>query len=117
MGRSYKMPLIIRTRKAGRFLGAWQVRAKYGHPGHGQPNAENLGKWRDAFNNSLLPGGPNDHLGLNYWLHEDLEIFDQNSGRVVATYRAPMFEVIPDSYLGRPGRSGGGQQYPKLNEI
>lgn len=89
MGKSKIIPFVIKTR-LGKFIAPFNVKQD------GKPTTENLSKWRDGFNNSLRPGGTNEHLGLNHWLQTDLIIVDQRSGypEVVALFEAPKFEVI-----------------------
>ena len=99
MGRSRIVKLIIRKTKDKWYLGSWRIKSSRIHgPGMGQPTAEALGRWRDKFNQSLLPGGANEHLGPCYWLQCNLEIFDQVTGEVVASYQAPMFEALPNFF-------------------
>jgi hypothetical protein len=88
MGRSYLITRIVRKVRTGEHLGEWR-------PSYGKPTSANLGTYRDAFNASLLPGGVNAHLGTGSWLLCNLEIYNQRTGKVEATYVAPMFETIP----------------------
>lgn len=95
MGRSIKIKLIIRTKKGHHFLGEWKPIKRYNQlTGYGKPTPENLSKWRDDFNQSLQPGGANEHLTLKHYLQTDLEIYNQFTHEVVCSHIAPMFEVI-----------------------
>lgn len=89
MGRSNIIPIIVRSAKTQQYLFPWQV--KY----MGRPSESNLSKARDTFNLSLLPGGANAHLGIKHWIQTDLEVYDQKKKKVIATYKAPKFEIIP----------------------
>jgi len=88
---------IIRKARTGEFIAPWDIKLGCNKTGCGQPTAENLSKWRDQFNNSLLKGGVNEHLGVNSWLQCRLEIYDQISKEIICTYNSPMFEVIPNN--------------------
>lgn len=69
MKQSEKIRLIIRTRNGHQFLGEWKPIKRYNQlTGFGKPTPENLAKWRDDFNQSLKPGGANEHLTLKYYL-------------------------------------------------
>jgi hypothetical protein len=95
MGRSFKLKLIIRTKGGHHFLGEWKPIKRYNQlTGFGKPTSENLGKWRDDFNQSLKYGGANEHLGLKYWIQSDLEIYNQFTNQVVCEHFAPKFETI-----------------------
>lgn len=89
MGRTKIMRLVLRKSRNKEFFCEWKTKE------YGKPTTENIGKFRDAFNNSLSIGGANQHLGTNYWLQCGLEVYNQITKEVVATYSAPMFETIP----------------------
>lgn len=60
----------------------------------GKPSQDTIEAYRQRFNASLKPGGANAHLGETAHLLCNLEVYDQRTGEVVATHRAPMFETI-----------------------
>jgi len=94
MGRSKICKLIIRSKRDHYFYGEWYINNKKQFLGYGKPTPENLSKWRDKFNESLKPGNANSHLGSDYRIQRDLEIYNQVTGEILAEYKAPMFEVI-----------------------
>ena len=62
-----------------------------------KPTARQLAAYRQAYNQSLEPGGANQHLqaALGYaprW--GTLRAVHQKSGQVVATYTPPLFEQL-----------------------
>lgn len=81
------IPRTIRKARTGEYLGEWSKQC-------GKPTTDNLSDWRDRFNASLKPGGANAHLGPQYHIQCKLEIFDQRTKKVLATFNAPMFETI-----------------------
>lgn len=89
MGKTKIMRLVLRKAKNKEFVAEWKPKE------YGQPTTENIGKWRDHFNQSLLPGGINAHIGVDGWLQCKLEIYNQITQQVIAAYSAPMFESIP----------------------
>jgi hypothetical protein len=88
MGRSKIIRLILRKYRTKEFVCQWRKE-------YGRPTAENIGKFRDEFNQSLLKGGVNEHIGVNGWLQCGLEIYNQITNEVKAAYKSPMFEVLP----------------------
>lgn len=84
------IPLIIRKSVSKQFI------CEYNKKYSGKPTAENLSKWRDGFNQSLKPGGANEHLTVSAWLQCGIEIYNQITGEVICTHNPPMFEVIND---------------------
>ena len=95
MGKSEKIPLIIRRTKTKEYIAAWHYKSAANVHGLGKPTDKKLGDWRDEFNKSLLKGGANDHLGINYWMQYSIEVYSQITGEVLAAHNPPMFEVIP----------------------
>lgn len=89
MGHSKVIPIILRRSKTKQYIAPWNIKTD------GEATSDNIGKWRDGFNQSLLDGGANAHLGINHWLQCGLELYNQITKEVLATYTAPMFEVIP----------------------
>ena len=89
MGKTKTMRLILRRTRNKEIISEWKPKE------YGKPNAENIGKWREQFNKSISPGGANQHLGTKYRLQCGMEIYNQLTGEVVATYSAPMFETMP----------------------
>lgn len=87
MGKSQIVPLVVLT-KLGNFVSPWHTKQD------GKPTNKNLSDFRDAFNQSLKKGGANEHLGVNHWLLTDLKIVSQITGKILATHKAPMFEII-----------------------
>jgi hypothetical protein len=65
--------------------------------GHGQPTADNLEKYVEAFGKSMNPGGCNAHLsdGLGYIPYPTSAYIKENrpGGTVLAEWKAPMFMV------------------------
>ena len=88
---------IIRKSRTGEYFAPWNIKSGCNKTGSGQPTPENLSKWRDQFNSSLLKGGANEHLGIKYWLQCRLEIYDQIRKEIVCTFNSPMFEIIPSN--------------------
>lgn len=87
---------IIRTSNGHKSFGEWRTRKTVQIPyADGRPTSENLSKWRDSMNKSFLKGGSNEHIGIRGWIQERIEIYDQFTGSIVATFNPPMFEVIP----------------------
>jgi len=78
--------------------GAWNVTDRnYPGSGYGRPTAANLERWVRAFNKSMSPGEVNHHVSkaLGYLLHvSNARIVRQKDGRVMAEYRAPLFETF-----------------------
>ena len=78
---------------------AWQVRAKYGRPGDGQPTPANIDRWVTAFEQSRIDGA-NKHLGIASVV--EAWIVDQENGNeVVARWvrsemrkDEPKFQII-----------------------
>ena len=95
MGKTQIIPLIIRRSATKEYLSSWPVKSKTNVHGLGQPTTERISQWRDKFNESLLKGGCNEHLGIKYWIQYKLEVYNQKTGQIVATFNPPMFEVIP----------------------
>lgn len=88
MGRSKTIKYVIRKSSNGHFWGEWMTKQ------YGKPTPENLSKWRDEFNQSLQPGGVNEHIGINGWIQCKIEIFNQFTGSTVCSYNPPLFEII-----------------------
>ena len=64
---------------------------------YGKPTEANAKRFRNDMNASFQGGGTNYHIteGLGYVLHySDAQIVEQKTGRVVAKYKAPVFEVV-----------------------
>lgn len=98
MSKDRLITFIIRTSRGHKFLGEWRTRKSFqGIPSYGKPTSENLSKWRDGMNESLLPGGTNSHIGINGWIQQQIEIYNQKTGQIVCTYQPPMFEIIPNT--------------------
>lgn len=75
---------------------AWTVRSGTNKTGHGQPTEANIRRWRDKFNASFELGGVNEGVSraAGYVVRAgNCRIVHQLSGRVVARFQAPMFEV------------------------
>jgi hypothetical protein len=95
MGKTKIITRIIRRAKTGEYIAPWNVRSKTNVHGLGKPTPERLGEWRDNFNESLLKGGCNEHIGIRGWIQYKLEVFNQKTGIVEAEFNPPAFEVIP----------------------
>lgn len=97
MGRSRLFKYVIRIETDEPFVAyspmEWRVAGSrlYG-PGFGAPTTENIALWVKRFEGARHPGGPNAHLGpcrvRRAWVECNL------SGSVVATWSAPLFEVV-----------------------
>lgn len=61
---------------------------------YGRPTPENLEKWVMGFAESMKPGGVNAHLCETaiYW-PVSAKVVHQDSGNIVARWKAPMFMV------------------------
>ena len=94
MGKIQKITLVIRRTRTQEFMGEWRTTSKVNAPGYGKPTADNLKKWRDKFNQSCRSGGCNEHLGINGMINYQIEIYNQKTGEVLATYNPPLFECI-----------------------
>jgi len=99
MGRSYTPRYVIKINGAGRTNAVqimpmeWRSRARGPYEGYGKPTEANLAKWVEKFNESLRPGGCNDHVGERAQVTK-ANIVDQFTNEVVATYEAPAFQVV-----------------------
>lgn len=63
----------------------------------GKPTESNLDEWVRVFENSCLPGGCNQHLGVDPVL--SAKIIDQRKGSLLCTWnrssrKEPLFQVI-----------------------
>lgn len=54
----------------------------------------NLENEREQFNNSLLKGGANEHLGLKYRIWDVRLRTNKKAFDIVSEYTAPMFEIF-----------------------
>lgn len=95
MGKTKIIPLIIRESRTGKYIAPWHIKSAANVHGLGQPTTEKLSEWRNQFNQSLLKGGCNEHIGINGWLQCSLEVYNQITKQIVCKYSAPMFELIP----------------------
>lgn len=89
MGKTRLIPVVVQehTRTGWNHFGEWK------NSQSGKPTNENLATYRKVFVDSTKPGGCNDHLGPTNT--GNLRIVDQrNGGKVLATYTAPLFEVV-----------------------
>lgn len=91
------MSLITRVIKTNLgTMGEWHVRKSYKAPTpYGKPNAENLQKFVDAYHDSLK--GVNKHLvreGYPLPLITWVEVYNQKTGNVEATWQAPAFAEV-----------------------
>lgn len=94
MGRSYTPAYRVETNdRCVHGSMEWRCRRRGQVPGYGNPTEANLAKWVEKFNASLKPGGVNEHVGDRARVFK-AQIVDQFSGTVVATYEAPMFQVV-----------------------
>jgi hypothetical protein len=63
----------------------------------GRATPARLAEWVEACNKSFLPGGVNGHVsesrGVVVYIHA-AKIIEQATGRVVAEYKAPAFQVF-----------------------
>lgn len=91
MGRTYTPTYRIEEFK----IGFWTASScmSWKSKQYGKPTVENLKKFRNGMNESMKPGGANDHLSLNDRLG-NLCIVRQSDNKVMALYIAPLFEVI-----------------------
>lgn len=93
MGRSTTPTFVVDYQdQLGLHRAAWSTKTS------GKPTDANLEAWRKALNQSMLPGGCNEHVSkaAGFTLHvSKATIRNQKTGKLnVATARAPMFEVI-----------------------
>ena len=88
MGHTKLCPYVIRAPRKPDFWVVWDARTC------GRPTAANLEKWRTAFNQSLQPGGANEHLGDRAAINFEIEIFDQRTRVTVCRFNPPMFEMV-----------------------
>lgn len=75
----------------------WRVRKQFNLPGYGRPTEKNLAKYVMDYIDSLKIGGVNQHISkalgqipVPNWA----KIRENGDGRVVATWKAPMFMEI-----------------------
>lgn len=62
---------------------------------NGRPTQKNVDRYRSALNKSFQPGGVNFHAGERVAAHvSEVNVIRQAGGDVVATSKAPMFEVM-----------------------
>jgi hypothetical protein len=94
MGKSIIIPLVVEERVGYvhpnglarlRHLGEWRKE-------YGKPTAENLQIYRRKFIDSTKKGGCNEHLGLQ--TTGDLRIRRQKDQKIMAEFKAPMFEIV-----------------------
>jgi hypothetical protein len=92
MGRSVLVTLVIIYQdQLGSHHCAWDTKS------YGKPTEANLEKWRKAMNESMKPGGVNEHISQSYKFMPHIskaEIYNQKTYRTVANTRMPMFEAI-----------------------
>ena len=60
----------------------------------GRPTEKNLKLWVEKYNQSLLPGGCNAHLGTKSTIMKAYIRYNYQMGPVVASYNGPLFQVI-----------------------
>ena len=64
---------------------------------HGRPTAKNAERYRVSLNESFKLGGVNDHIskGYGFLVHtSEVRVVRNRTGEVVASAKAPMFEVV-----------------------
>ena len=63
----------------------------------GYPTDENVRKYIDKFNESLKPGGCNEHISKEFpgCCVTAAKVVNQSTNEVVASYRTPSFQVVP----------------------
>lgn len=75
---------------------AWQMGRGFG-VSYGKPTDANLAKLIQDMNESMAPGGVNGHLSAGRATPARItkaQVVRQSTDKVVATYAAPMFEVL-----------------------
>lgn len=76
----------------------WQVKARYGSPGYGKPNNENLEKFIRQYARSLHHDGTNSHISksLGYIPYPNRAIIRENypGSPPIATWNAALFQVF-----------------------
>ena len=94
MGRTI-IPTYYAETRDNRNLGwlhlAWNCRD------HGWPSVENAERYRDSLNKSFKIGGVNEHISRSAGIlvHvSELRIIHNKTGEVVASAKAPLFEVV-----------------------
>lgn len=90
MGRSYTPKYAVNVKSVGAHLDmfSWNSRDS------GRPNDSNLASWVRLMNASFAPGGINYHPEGDVVHITAAEIVEnRRGGAVVATYKAPLFEV------------------------
>ena len=94
MSKSTIIPLVVEERVGRvhpnglarqRVFGEWRKE-------YGKPTVQNLQTFRQKFIDSTKKGGCNEHLGLQ--TTGDLRIRRQKDDKIMAEYKAPMFEII-----------------------
>ncbi len=90
MGKSYTPTFVVFTGdfKTGQMRPGmeWRVRSRTNLPGYGKPTEENLKKWAEDFNASFLPGGTNEHIGIDGQFNF-ASIINQKTGDELVTWR------------------------------
>lgn len=93
MGKSYAPKYMVRlVDQNGATEMVWDCRS------NGRPTDKNAEKFRQRMNDSVQPGGCNDHLkvfgeGIPHFSKVIVRRNERN-GQVVAKANAPMFEVV-----------------------
>ena len=67
-------------------LGEWRVRRDGVIPGLGKPTDAKLVQYVRKFEESTLPGGCNEHLGVTRIF--ECHVYDQKEAKIVARYKA-----------------------------
>lgn len=93
MGRSYKIRYVVRLLCPESIASPaeWRVGARHGAPGYGRPTVDNLRKYIRKYNESLRPGGANDHIGRRGRAIGGVVVDQEHGNVVVAEWKAPMF--------------------------
>jgi len=77
--------------ECGQFVTKWETIGMYDTLKQFKGN--NAEQVRNNFNNSLLPGNCNSHVGNKYRV-SDCKIVNQVTGKIISSFIAPIFEVI-----------------------
>jgi hypothetical protein len=90
----YKTLVLVQDYKGKTHITGKTERRSPWEKRYGKPTVDSLEKWRKDFKQSMLPGEINEHISKQETGPSDCWIEDQATKKVIAYYKAPMFEVI-----------------------
>lgn len=92
-GRSELVPYVVFGNYIS-FTAKRRMEARMAWPKNlGVPNLAKLQKFRQDFNNSMKPGGANEHLAATNSPLSRVWVIDQRTGKEIARYNPPPFEI------------------------